>query len=730
MSISIQLRCVGILCITMAATASGQLLHRTGRMPGATHSYANGVSSDGSAVAGSMKGAFEADWAGSRAFRWTVSGGMQTLGLQTPTDLYSQGSGISGDGTIVAANSGPRAYAEYPRGCRFTFANGFVDLGLPPGGGYQFNNGISNDGTTIFGRAEFAGGLARPMLWRAETGFQNLGVPANMQYGTVTGVSANGTVAVGSVQSLVMSRGFRWTSEGGMVLLPYLPGGGLNYWAAGVSADGMITVGTSQTTSNRRHAWRHVTLPQGGYVLTDLGAMSVNQETYATATSADGQVVVGETSDGQSFVWTELSGMRPLKPWLTQVGFNTAPWTDLRKVAAISLDGSSIVGSGSIEGHDEGYVARGVPCFDPPQFLALPASLGLCEGGTINFYMPAGGANSGTITYQWYRNGLPVHDGSTAWGSTIIGSGSSVLTVAAARFEDSGLYHVRASNACGSVENNPQYLQVKYRPRVVTQPVESTFCQSTSGSLSVGMDVHGSDTVGFRWHRWVFSGQVWLWIPLYDGPQPGGFTLSGTDTPTITFGTPQPAAEAFYLCEISGNCGQARSNPAYVHVVNEIPEFATHPSDATTCSHGPVTFSASLTQAFIGPVVYEWQREVSPWNWERILDGSTSGWGGCGTVSGTNTDTITIAGNPNLSASDGVRVRCVVTNACASVLGEPAQLTVCPSDYNCDGGADGSDVDAFFADWENGLPQADLNCDGGVDNDDVSVFFAHWENGC
>ena len=53
----------------------------------------------------------------------------------------------------------------------------------------------------------------------------------------------------------------------------------------------------------------------------------------------------------------------------------------------------------------------------------------------------------------------------------------------------------------------------------------------------------------------------------------------------------------------------------------------------------------------------------------------------------------------------------------------------CPTDYNQDGGIDGGDVGAFFADWEAGLPCADVNRDGGVDNGDVSRFFRLWENG-
>jgi predicted dienelactone hydrolase len=59
-----------------------------------------------------------------------------------------------------------------------------------------------------------------------------------------------------------------------------------------------------------------------------------------------------------------------------------------------------------------------------------------------------------------------------------------------------------------------------------------------------------------------------------------------------------------------------------------------------------------------------------------------------------------------------------------------ATLTAaCPADFNEDGGVDGSDVEAFFVEWEMGDARADVNDDGGVDGSDVEVFFLLWEAG-
>lgn len=65
----------------------------------------------------------------------------------------------------------------------------------------------------------------------------------------------------------------------------------------------------------------------------------------------------------------------------------------------------------------------------------------------------------------------------------------------------------------------------------------------------------------------------------------------------------------------------------------------------------------------------------------------------------------------------------------------PLQATItfipgCPSDFNDDGGVDGSDVEAFFIAWESGDVLGDFNEDGGIDGTDVEAFFFRWEQGC
>ncbi|MCX5688438.1 MAG: hypothetical protein NTV94_01370 [Planctomycetota bacterium] len=90
-------------------------------------------------------------------------------------------------------------------------------------------------------------------------------------------------------------------------------------------------------------------------------------------------------------------------------------------------------------------------------------------------------------------------------------------------------------------------------------------------------------------------------------------------------------------------------------------------------------------------------------------------------------DTLTIAG---VQAADAGSYSCNVMTSCGSVTSNSLGVAFCQGDFNCDGGVDGLDVDAFFTQWENGSQTADLNADGGVDGGDVSAFFERWEAGC
>ena len=135
------------------------------------------------------------------------------------------------------------------------------------------------------------------------------------------------------------------------------------------------------------------------------------------------------------------------------------------------------------------------------------------------------------------------------------------------------------------------------------------------------------------------------------------------------------------------------------------PTITTQPQSVQICLGGDVAFNIVAEGG--GTLSYQWRL-----NGEPITEGG-------------NGPTLEISN----SVSDGI-YDCTVSNQCGSMTSQEATLTLCISDFNCDGGTDGSDVESFFIAWESGEALSDVNLDGGVDGADVEVFFLRWSQGC
>ncbi len=83
-----------------------------------------------------------------------------------------------------------------------------------------------------------------------------------------------------------------------------------------------------------------------------------------------------------------------------------------------------------------------------PIVITSPAPAQGCPAGQRTFTVRA--AAGAFPSYQWRRNGVPLIDGSTATGSTLLGSTSITLTISNMSGADAGSYDVVVTNGCGS----------------------------------------------------------------------------------------------------------------------------------------------------------------------------------------------------------------------------------------------------------------------------------------
>ena len=129
---------------------------------------AEGVSADGSVIAGT--------WNGTTTFRWTAGGGMTNLG-KLDGDVFSECAGISGDGKVVFGVS----FGTRSRAFRWTAEAGMSALNLSS----WFNSAASSaslDGRVIVGSAD-----GFPFIWDVTNGSRMLKEVLAEDYGLDVG---------------------------------------------------------------------------------------------------------------------------------------------------------------------------------------------------------------------------------------------------------------------------------------------------------------------------------------------------------------------------------------------------------------------------------------------------------------------------------------------------------------------------------------------------------------
>jgi hypothetical protein len=251
------------------------------------------------------------------------------------------------------------------------------------------------------------------------------------------------------------------------------------------------------------------------------------------------------------------------------------------------------------------------------------------------------------------------------------------------------------SGPCGPIASDAASLVVNPSiTRIVSQPESRAIVPGSVATFR--FDVAGV-SVQYRWRR---NG-----TPLFDGPR-----VSGADSPTLSISQVGTGDQAMYDCVATGACGSVTSAPASLSCT---PIITQQPQGGRFVGGYVVTLSATVVNT--GSATYRWRK-----NGANLFNSAT--------FAGVTTPTLSIhTRDPNDSGAYAL----ISVNACGSVTSDVAIVDVrCLSDFNEDGGVDGSDVVEFFIAWEQGLATADSNQDGGIDGGDVSAFFDRWEAGC
>ena len=329
----------------------------------------SGVNADGTVVVGSAA----SDTTNSRAFRWTITGGMENLGTLSGLPI-AVATGVSADGLVVVgrcSNSNESDVVPF----RWTSATGLEALSMSSAScapsNFGIACGISGDGAVIVG---YGCGYSWPLpiRWTSPTTLVELGtgyqgraqaLATNFDGTVVCGVQ---TPYLGAMRAVLLGNGDPQPLA--------TPPGGFPSGATCISADGLVAAGWCIFYGggpNKAVRW------SASGELADLGTLRAwapsapNSATYQSlGVSGDGQIVVGwawsgETGHIRAFLWTQALGMVDLRDYLTGAGIDMTGINQMT-ASAVSVDGTSIVGAALFAGQRRAFLIRGLHLVPDP----------------------------------------------------------------------------------------------------------------------------------------------------------------------------------------------------------------------------------------------------------------------------------------------------------------------------------------------------------------------------
>jgi len=348
-------------CLGAAASAQVTLIPPS---PNNTSATVTGVSSDGRVATGYSNGTNGGPIA-VPGFRWTAEGGRDDFGLVIAPNASSVSNAISGNGLVFAGSYATQTVVN--TAYRWTGSGPIQVLGIQSGYARSEALAANGDGSVVVGQSYTEVGVqgivaSQAFRWTPSGGLQGLGfLRAGSDRSKASAVTPDGNTITGFSRSNGVYEGFVWTAASGMTALPFLPGT-QDATPTAISADGSIVLGTSGGSIVQ---WRN------GQVF-DLGYPVGYGAGVSTAMSADGMVAGGRmrgpTGSDVPAIWTPATGMVPFTQYLLDREIRVPNGVTLTTLNAISGDGLTFGGTARVNNVPVGYVIT-VPT--PPTVLTV-----------------------------------------------------------------------------------------------------------------------------------------------------------------------------------------------------------------------------------------------------------------------------------------------------------------------------------------------------------------------
>ncbi len=174
-----------------------------------------------------------------------------------------------------------------------------------------------------------------------------------------------------------------------------------------------------------------------------------------------------------------------------------------------------------------------------------PAARNVCSGAAVAFTVTATG--SGTVSYQWQKNGANLSDGGNISGAT-----TATLSINPADVGDAANYRCVVTAGCGSATSDEAALVVRAATAITQQPESQSVHVAATAVFTVAAT--GDGAVAYQWQK--------------DEADIDGATSATLQIPGV-----RRADAGSYRCVVTGGCGTLVSNAAVLTVLGAPTDF-------------------------------------------------------------------------------------------------------------------------------------------------------------
>ena len=300
----------------------------------------------------------------------------------------------------------------------------------------------------------------------------------------------------------------------------------------------------------------------------------------------------------------------------TAIAGATSPSLTLSSSAASDVGSYSVVVANNLGSVTSSAAVLTVDT--PPVITLQPKGLVVVEGSGFSLSVSASG--SGSLAYQWRKNGV-----------AIVGATTSSYSIPSCLVSDAGSYDVTISTAESSTTSLAATVTVNVPPRISTQPVSTVTYAGINLSLTIAAS--GTSPISFQWYK-------------------DGVAINGALSSVYTLSGPLLNKAGAYDVVVTNVAGSVRSNSTLVFTP---PHIVTQPTPASVALGAGTTFS--VVAGGSPSLTYQWYRNGTA-------------------VPGATSDRYTFGAT---TVSDAGTYYVIVSNAYGTTRSSSAILTVSPT---------------------------------------------------